>query len=102
MRTFDLADLLTAAGTAMGVSNRRLAVSGAPALLREFSLDLSMSAAVQLDQEGSTLLFQTAGDLAQQLQSQAAGVPNNVTIAATYIAAPSLLPLLPPGGVNDP
>lgn len=92
---FDLADLLTAAGQAMGGANRRLAGTGAPALLREFDFEFSFDAGVEVPEGAPTLLL--TGTAKRMLRAGTA-----VKVTATYIAAPSLVPIPVPGGGVDP
>lgn len=102
-RSFDLADLLTASGAAMASSNQRLAAAGAPALLREFTLNLGFSATFKLAPCDVTVQFAKVSQPNAQMQAMSGGSSGggNVTINATYIAAPTLKP--PPGsGGGDP
>ncbi len=98
-RRVDLADLLVASGSAMGSANLRLRDQNAPALLQEFSLAVEFQASLALPLGACTVLF---GNVARQSAQQAVlfrGIPSNVQIEATYIAAPSLVPA---GGVPGP
>jgi hypothetical protein len=90
----DLADLLTASGFAMAASNSRLAACGAPALLREFSLELNFSAGFQVSEQAATLLLTPAAPQNPQMQALMGqgGASAPVTLTATYIAAPSIRP----------
>lgn len=88
---FDLADLLTAAGQAMGGANRRLAVTGAPALLREFEVKLGFDAGVAVPEGAPTLLLTGAGRPNAQLQALLKTGPA-VSVRALYMAAPAICP----------
>lgn len=101
-RRLDLADLLTASGTAMGCANLRLRAENAPALLREFTLGVDFEAAFCVPRGACTIVF---GNVSRPNAQQAAlfkGTPSNVKIEATFIAAPSLVPVPSGGGVADP
>jgi hypothetical protein len=97
----DLADLLTAGGVAAGAANVRLRVGNVPTLLQNFVLELSFDASVSLPAGACTLLLngmETGNAQMQVLFQKAAGV----TVTATYVAAPSLVPVAPGSGVVDP
>lgn len=96
-RRVDLSDLLTASGSAMAVTNRRLELAGAPALLREFALEIDLEAALKLPGDASTLLFARVARPNAQMTALMQGKRANVRIAARYIAAPSLKPFCEPG-----
>lgn len=100
VRRFDLADLLTASGAAMASSNQRLASSGAPALLREFTLQLDFEAAFRVEGGACTLHFGRVAKADPHILALTGAHGNNIRIEATYIAAPSLQPppALPEGG----
>lgn len=87
----DLADLLTAAGQAMGGANRRLAVTSAPALLREFEVTLEFDAEVGVPEGAPTLLLNGASRPNPQLQALL-NTGSSVSVRATYIAAPAICP----------
>ncbi|MDF2630334.1 MAG: hypothetical protein K0R39_4165 [Symbiobacteriaceae bacterium] len=88
---FDLADLLTAAGQAMGGANRRLAVTGAPALLREFEVELAFDAGVAVPEGAPTLVLTGAAPPNAQLQALFRS-GRAVAVRATYVAAPAVCP----------
>lgn len=92
---FDLADLLTAAGQAMGGANRRLTGTGAPALLRQFSLELALDAGVAVPEGAPTLLLTGVSRRNAQMEALLKS-GKSVTVRAEYIAAPALG--APPGG----
>lgn len=94
VKQVNLADLLTAAGTAMAASNLRLAAAGAPALLGEFSLELRFEAEVEVPACDDVPL-QLAGVARPNAQMQALlkGQGSNVTVVARYVAAPALQPV---------
>lgn len=98
---FDLADLLTAAGQAMGGANRRLAVTGAPALLREFEVELSFDAGVDVPEGAPTLLLTGAARPNAQLEALFKS-GSAVSVRATYIAAPAVCPPAAAAGGCDP
>jgi|GEM_PF-2421140 len=90
MAHLDLADLLTASGAAVGVSNRRLAETGEPALLKEFTLELTFDAAFKVPDGACTVLLKRVSMPNAQMQVLTKGSSGNVTVTARYIAAPSL------------
>jgi hypothetical protein len=92
---FDLSDLLTATGSAMALSNARLAACGAPALLQTFTLELNFSAGFQIGQGAGTLMMGQPRAPNPQMQTMMQQNTTPVSISATFIAAPSLKP--PPG-----
>lgn len=92
---FDLACLLTAAGAAAGAANTHLTASSAPALLREFSLELRFDAAFTVPEGACTLLLTRPSRPNPQLQAMMRTTSAGVTVQATYIAAPSLQPVPP-------
>lgn len=89
VRRFDLGDLLTGIGSAVGASNERLRLSGAPSLLREFTMEFKFQSGLTVAQDESTVWFQktVCHDPASALLPAA---HPNVRITATFIAAPSL------------
>ncbi|MGE5675475.1 MAG: hypothetical protein ACM3XM_16635 [Mycobacterium leprae] len=87
---FNLSDLLTASGAAMGASNQRLRSAQAPALLSQFSLEVNFRAAFCLPPGDCTLLFGAVGQPNAQMAVVAPAATPNVSITATYIAAPSI------------
>lgn len=91
----DLADLLTASGNAMATSNERLRAGRAPALLQRFDLTLGFSAAVCVAPGDATLLFQRVSRQNPQMTALFPRMRSNVTVNATYIAAPGLVPVPP-------
>lgn len=88
-RRFDLGDLLTGIGSAVGASNERLRLSGAPSLLREFTMEFKFQSGLTVAHDESTVWFQKTicHDPAAGLLPAASP---NVRIQATFIAAPSL------------
>jgi hypothetical protein len=92
---FDLADLLTGIGSAMGASNERLRVTGAPSLLREFTMEVRFQACVSVAPDQSTVWFRTAASRLPQPPVLSPGAQPNVRLKATYIAAPALRPVTP-------
>lgn len=97
---FDLADLLTAAGQAMGGANRRLAVTGAPALLREFEVELAFDAGVDVPEGAPTLLLTGVARPNVQMQALFRAVGSAVAVRAVYIAAPAVCPPTVAGGCD--
>ena len=95
----DLADLLTAAGQAMGDANRRLTVTGAPALLREFELSVGLDAEVAVPDGAPTLLLTGLSRPNPQLVALLEFGPA-VSVRAVYQAAPTICP--PPTGGCGP
>lgn len=93
--TVDLADLLTASGNAMATSNQRLRAGLAPAMLQRFELTLDFSAGVCVAPGDATLLLQRVSRPNPQMTAMLPRVASNVTVNATYIAAPSLVPVPP-------
>ena len=91
----DLANLLTAAGVAVGTANTRLAAGCVPALLREFTVGLQFNAAVTVTADASTLLLSRPSRPNPQMQAMMRNGQAGVTVSATYIAAPSLQPVPP-------
>ncbi len=90
-RNFDLADLLTAAGLSMATANSRLAAVNAPTLMREFELILDFPGSVRVA-PGVT------GVCVKRPAARCAlpgGVGSSIRVEATYIAAPSLVPVPP-------
>jgi hypothetical protein len=79
----------------MARSNTRLAECGAPALLREFTLNVDLSAAIRLPENGCGVLLTDVAKPSAQLTALLKGLPPTVTIEATYIAAPACQPTLP-------
>ncbi len=100
-RRFDLADLLTASGAAMAASNQRLAEAGAPALLKEFKLHLDFEATLCLD-DAAAIVFRRVSKPNPQLRALLKQRAANVTIEATYMAAPSLVSAPDAGRGADP
>jgi len=94
---FDLADLLTAAGQAMGGANRRLSGTGAPALLREFELSLGLDAEVAVPEGAPTLLLTGVSRPNPQLDALLQS-GQSVSVRAVYIAAPAVFPPAAAGG----
>jgi hypothetical protein len=92
---FDLSDLLTASGNAMGLANRRLAATGAPALLQQVVVTLDFNASFQVAPGDVTLLFGSFSKPNAQLTAMMSNAKTNSTIEATFIAAPSLVPVPP-------
>lgn len=101
-RRCDLADLLTASGSAMAVSNQRLTAGGAPALLREMKLELDFTAAVRVPDDPHTLLLRPVAGPNPQFLPLFRTSPPNVRLTATFVAAPSLQPPGVVGGVGSP
>lgn len=91
----DLANLLTATGTAMGSANQRLAAAGAPALLQQFALSLTFQAGFSVPADDQTLRFTQVARPNAQMMALMKTQSNNVSITATYIAAPGLTPVPP-------
>lgn len=91
-RTFQLADLLTAGGNAMGNANLRLTAGGVPALLRSYDATFAFPGSVRINPgaTGLTVVRPRPRRCAVPVGSTA-----NVVIVATYIAAPSLVPVPP-------
>lgn len=101
-RRFDLSDLLTGIGSAVGASNERLRVTGTPSLLREFTMELKFRSAVAVAADRSTLWFRSsAGPLPEPPMSCPGALPN-VRIEATFIAAPALCAAPEPAALPDP
>lgn len=88
----------------MGASNQRLRASGAPALLQTFNMTVSFGADFVLGSGDSTLIFTGISPPNAQMQALTRGIVggSNVTVNATFIAAPSLVPSPPKGGTGDP
>jgi len=97
----DLADLLTAAGQAMGGANRRLAVTSAPALLREFEVTLEFDADVAVPEGAPTLFLNGASRLNPQMQALL-GTGAAVAVRAVYMAAPAICPPAAAAGGCEP
>lgn len=91
--SFDLADLLTAAGASMATANGRLAAGGAPALMRQFDLGLEFPGAVRLLPCAAGVCIIRPRH--RCVTACGAGGRSTVRIQATYIAAPSLVPVPP-------
>lgn len=91
-RNFLLADLLTAGGTAMGAANVRLTAGNVPALLRSYDISLAFpgSARVLPGANGLLISRPRPNPCLMPLVREA-----NIRIEATYIAAPSLVPVPP-------
>ncbi|HYG57016.1 MAG TPA: hypothetical protein VD902_02965 [Symbiobacteriaceae bacterium] len=102
MTRFDLADLLTATGTAMAVSNQRLAATGAPALLREFQVELNFDAGFEVPPGACTLALTDVRRPNPQAVAMMAGQKGQVKVSATYIAAPAVRTVAPGGEVVCP
>jgi hypothetical protein len=94
-RTFDLSDLLTAAGVAMGHANQRLRALNAPALLRDFTFSASCAAGVQLGPSAASLMMTELSLADANLLALMRRSGPSVQLSATYIAAPSLCPIPP-------
>lgn len=92
---FDLSDLLTASGNAMGLANRRLAATGAPALLQQVVMTLDFDANFQVAPGDATLFFGASSKPNAQLTALMPTANANTSIEATFIAAPSLVPVPP-------
>jgi hypothetical protein len=91
----DLVNLLTAAGVAAGAANNRLAAGCAPALLREFTVELRFDAGFTVADDAATLLLTRPRRPNAQMQAMMRSFQAGVTVNATYIAAPSLQPVPP-------
>lgn len=91
----DLANLLTAAGVAAGTANARLLVCNAPALLREFSVELKFDSGFAVTPDAGALLLTRPHRPNPQMQAMMRTFAAGVTVQATYIAAPSLQPVPP-------
>ena len=91
-RNFLLADLLTAGGVAMGAANVRLTAGNVPALLRSYEIALAFPGSVRV-------LPGASGLLVKRPRPPRCLIPRvngaDVRIEATYIAAPSLVPVEP-------
>lgn len=98
-RCIDLADFLAASGTAMGCANLRLRAENAPALLQEFTLGIDFQAAFCLPEGAGGVRFGNISRPSAQQTVLFRGTPSNIKIKATYVAAPSLVPVAPFGGV---
>ncbi|MFZ5818196.1 MAG: hypothetical protein ACOY93_23335 [Bacillota bacterium] len=89
---FLLADLLTAGGAAMGAANTRLTAGQVPALLRSYDISLTFPGSIRV-------LPGAAGLLVTRPRPRRCLTPlrreANIRIEATYIAAPSLVPVPP-------
>lgn len=101
-RRLDLSDLLTASGSAMGCANLRLQAANAPALLREFTLGLDFQADFCVPRNACTVVLRNVSRPNGQQAAMMNGSSSNVKIEATFIAAPSLVPVPPAGGVACP
>ncbi|HEY3366630.1 MAG TPA: hypothetical protein VGK74_16365 [Symbiobacteriaceae bacterium] len=88
----------------MGASNQRLRQQNAPALLQTFNLTLIFGANFALAPGDTTVCFSGVSRPNAQIQALTRGVTGggNVTVSATFIAAPSLVPTPPKGGAGDP
>lgn len=86
----------------MANSNIRLAKAGAPALLREFALNLDFEAVVRLPADHCTLLLGRVARPNTQMTALMGNTIANVRLEARFIAAPSLQPPPPQGEVCDP
>lgn len=85
-----LADLLTAAGSAVAAANARLAAAGAPALLREASLTLDFNAPIAVRPD-DILLTRVARPGVQQLAlAGRTGRMDNTRLSVTFVAAPAV------------
>jgi hypothetical protein len=94
-RQTDLTDFLTASGLAMGRANGRLTGVGAPTILREFRLEVNYFARFSLPATVDSLLIQDADLITTQLLPVLDLNVPTLSITATYIAAPSLVPVPP-------
>lgn len=92
MSRLDLAQLLTASGAAMAASNGRLRSTGAAAMLREFRLKLDFTASVPVAEGDADLCFDRVLRPGPQMLALLKEQRSNVTLEATYIAAPALQP----------
>lgn len=101
-RRFDLSDLLTGIGTAVGASNERLRVTGAPSLLREFTMEIKFQSPVGIARDESTVWFRSSARQLPEPPLLCPGALPNVRIEATYIAAPALRPDAAPLAEPDP
>lgn len=91
-RNFLLADLLTAGGTAMGAANLRLTAGNVPALLRSYEISLAFPGSVRVLPGARGLLVRRPRP-SRCLTPQVG--ESNIRIEATYIAAPSVVPVAP-------
>jgi hypothetical protein len=91
----DLANLLTAAGVAAGTANARLLVSGAPALLREFTVELRFDSGFAVTPDATALLLTRPHRPNPQMQAMMRSFEAGVRVQAHYIAAPSVQPVPP-------
>jgi hypothetical protein len=89
---FQLADLLTAGGIAMGAANLRLTAGGVPSLLRSYEATYTFPGSVRVNPGATGLLVVRPRPSRCAVPAASAA---NVVIAATYIAAPSLVPVPP-------
>lgn len=90
-RNFQLADLLTAGGIAMGAANLRLTAAGAPALLRSYDLTLIFPGTFRVCPGNAGLAVIRPRSAMATRQGDGA----SIRINANYIAAPTLVPVPP-------
>jgi len=85
------ADLLQSAALALACANERSVAAGAPAMLREFVLDLNLTAGVAVTPCGLVLSRVQTPSLQQNALMGRGG--SNIRLSVTVIAAPALTPV---------
>lgn len=91
-RNFQLTDLLTAGGAAMGRANSQLTAANAPALLRSYDLTLTFPGSVRICPGATGLHIMRPRPSRCSVPASATA---SVMIVASYIAAPNLIPVPP-------
>lgn len=94
-RVCDLVSLLTASGVAIGRSNGCITVANVPAILQTCQVTLNIFAPARVAECCDNLLIEDSEALNYQILPVLGIQFPGIAIAATYIAAPSLVPVPP-------
>lgn len=89
---FQLADLLTAGGRAGGLTNLRLRAGAVPAMLRSYDITYTFPGTFLINPGANGIFVVRPTPPRCALPTPSAA---NIVIAATYSAAPALIPVPP-------
>ncbi|HLO04237.1 MAG TPA: hypothetical protein VK191_14085 [Symbiobacteriaceae bacterium] len=94
-RVRDLVSLLTATGVAIGRSNGGLTLGNLPTILQTCEATVNLFAPIRVSLTADTLLLEEPDSLNLQILSVLGLDLPSLSITATYIAVPSLVPVPP-------
>lgn len=94
-RVRDLVSFLTASGLAIGRSNGILTVGNVPTILQSCELTVNIFSPVSVPETADTLLIDEPTSINAQILPALGQTLPSLAITATYIAAPSLVPVPP-------